>query len=810
MKCADYFWLRSAGFPADTLLQTTDLTESAEFRDYARLLQQQGKLQQQFQHHILEQGEEQCRKFLRKLIAYQSISISDLPVPLRTPLAKPLEEWQSTNQAIALLDAKLHSAFAEFKEQVHQRLIDFLARPDVMEAIFISNPDAAQRIQSLVTDRHGVNDSRKKQKLRLGWSYAQRFCTKNDTCSFFGPIVWGRFADDQLALVNLHWEAGPWLAQRETFFESWVLQRLVVQLNGECPQPERLPLTLNPGCYLNGTVLHYPLGKFRHLHEPTLTIIREIQSAPRSTESLASRLGNSCLPLIDHLVTSGILQRGFQLSPRDPAAFGGLLLALQTASMPTEFIAQWSARFQTLEAQREIYAKGNLSHRQRALSVINQTLLAAGISLTRESGKMYVGRYPLYEDCSRASKVSFNRVLQQQLNNDFSPLMALYRWLTRTSAVLLHQAWLVIYQTIQQEKNGEHIDLLTFLQRIQPQQTAIQQRILQTVRSMLHDAWQPLLTTSTESELHLSAQQLEQIVATLYQQCPAAQDFPVFGDEFHSPDFMISAIDLEALNRGEYWLILGETHPGVHTLSQPVAAPFCPFITEIDQSVNTLLGHERVILADSPESYQRSHIDWPLVERYAQLILPSGGGCVATSKRYPIGRARLLLKAGRLVVQDIEGKFQEDLLCVCNTSLHQILFQLAGDVLPRQDPRRIRVNQTVYKRRTWTFIANEWPTLANDDFVAFIQWYRWQQQQGLPRWVFIKCDSEPKPLFVDFENPLSLDVLATALKKAQTIQISEMLPAPDGLWMKDARGRVCCEVRTTFSANKQEVSTDAK
>jgi hypothetical protein len=376
--------------------------------------------------------------------------------------------------------------------------------------------------------------------------------------------------------------------------------------------------------------------------------------------------------------------------------------------------------------------------------------------------------------------------------------------------VLLHQEWLAIYQTIQQEKNSERIDFMTFFHRVTPRQAIIQQRILQAVRSMLHDAWQPLLTSLTGAELHLSVQQLEQILAALYQQCPAAQDFPVWGDEFHSPDFMISAVDLEALNRGEYWLILGETHPGVHTLSQPVAAPFCPFITEIEQSVNTLFGHERVILADSPESYQRSHIDWPLVERYAQLILPSGGGCVAPSKRYPIGRARLRLNAGRLVVQDIEGVFQEDLLCVCSTSLHQILFQLAGDVLPRQDPRRIRINQTVYKRRTWTFIDNEWPTPANDDFVAFIQWQRWQQQQGLPRWTFIKCDSEPKPLFVDFENPLALEVLATTLKKAQAIQISEMLPAPDGLWMKDARGRVCCEVRTTFSTNKHEASANAK
>lgn len=37
------------------------------------------------------------------------------------------------------------------------------------------------------------------------------------------------------------------------------------------------------------------------------------------------------------------------------------------------------------------------------------------------------------------------------------------------------------------------------------------------------------------------------------------------------------------------------------------------------------MGRERLVLADSPESYQRSHIDWPLVPHYAQLLLPGCG-----------------------------------------------------------------------------------------------------------------------------------------------------------------------------------------
>lgn len=801
MKCADYFWLRSAGFPTDALLQATPLSALPGFSDYASLLLRRDQLQKQFLEHIALQGEESCRKFSRKVMAHLALSTSDLPAVLREPLAQPVVEWQSINSAISALEEVVRPAFSGFSEQMRQQLIDFLDQPDVSQAIFISNPDAAKRIQSLLVDRDGANDSRKKQKIRLGWSYAQRFCTKNDTCSFFGPIAWGQFVDDQDGLASVALPPGSWLAQRETFFESWVMQRLVARLNTECPTPERLPLALNPGCHLHHETLLYPLDKSRHLDGLMLVLLQMIVQgeAPCSAEQIARELGAESLPLIEHLISAGILRRGFQLSPRDPAAFDTLLQDMRAVKMPAEFISLWSNCFQALEAQRERYANGDLSQRQQALASMNQTLMDAGISLTRESGKMYVGRYPVYEDCAPASKVSFSRVLQQQIEDDFAPLMVLYKWLTRASAVLLHQAWLELYKARRTEKGSASLSLLGFLQIMQEQQPAIEQQVLDTVRAMLKTGWQPLLDALEGEELHLNSQQLEQVSKHLYQLCPAARNFQVFGEEFHSPDIMLSASSLEALNNEEYCLVLGETHPGVHTLSQPVAAPFCPFVPEIERMVSALFGGDRLVLADSPDSYQRSHIDWPLINRYNQLILPSGGGCVAPSRRYPIGRAFLEIKGGRLTVTDVEGMFEEDLMCVCSTSLHELLFQLAGDILPRHEPRRIRFNRTVYKRRTWTYRSGDWPTLIGEDFEVFVKWHCWQLEQDLPRWVFIKCDSEPKPLFVDFENPLSLDALTTTLKKANVIQVSEMLPAPDGLWLHDARGRVCCEVRTTFS-----------
>lgn len=69
----------------------------------------------------------------------------------------------------------------------------------------------------------------------------------------------------------------------------------------------------------------------------------------------------------------------------------------------------------------------------------------------------------------------------------------------------------------------------------------------------------------------------------------------------------------------------------------------------------------------------------------------------------------------------------------------------------------------------------------------------------MPRWVFIKSDQEPKPVLVDFENPLAVDLLNKQARQATRLTVSEMRPSPDELWLRDDRGTFTCELRTSFS-----------
>ena len=59
-------------------------------------------------------------------------------------------------------------------------------------------------------------------------SYWQRYCAKNDTIGFFGPLAWGRFADDGPAIQA---RCGPLVREGSVHFEAWGVQALAEALD---------------------------------------------------------------------------------------------------------------------------------------------------------------------------------------------------------------------------------------------------------------------------------------------------------------------------------------------------------------------------------------------------------------------------------------------------------------------------------------------------------------------------------------------------------------------------------------------------
>lgn len=76
--------------------------------------------------------------------------------------------------------------------------------------------------------------SRRRQREGVGAGYWHRYCAKNDTVGFFGPLAWGGFRDHGPA-VDVG--SGALVASREVHFESWCLEALGRAVGAEAVVP---------------------------------------------------------------------------------------------------------------------------------------------------------------------------------------------------------------------------------------------------------------------------------------------------------------------------------------------------------------------------------------------------------------------------------------------------------------------------------------------------------------------------------------------------------------------------------------------
>jgi hypothetical protein len=65
-------------------------------------------------------------------------------------------------------------------------------------------------------------------------SYWQRYCAKNDTIGFFGPLAWGRVADDGPAVQA---SCGRLVSESTVQFEAWAIQALAEALDPDLAVP---------------------------------------------------------------------------------------------------------------------------------------------------------------------------------------------------------------------------------------------------------------------------------------------------------------------------------------------------------------------------------------------------------------------------------------------------------------------------------------------------------------------------------------------------------------------------------------------
>ena len=124
---------------------------------------------------------------------------------------------------------------------------------------------------------------------------------------------------------------------------------------------------------------------------------------------------------------------------------------------------------------------------------------------------------------------------------------------------------------------------------------------------------------------------------------------------------------------------------------------------------------------------------------------------------------------------------------------------------------RLRCGKVIVQRRAWSVAAEEFglPAISGISRELVLAVERLRAARELPRYVYIRPseqalrrsgaegrDKDTKPVFIDFESYLFLEVFHRWLIKAGELELTEMLPDPEHLFWQEADGRRTFEMRT--------------
>jgi hypothetical protein len=576
-------------------------------------------------------------------------------------------------------------------------------------------------------------DTRARERDRLLILFLQRLAAKNDTLSEFGPTAWGKI-DNHISGVTLAPEPG--VAKREAFLERWTAHATAAAINADPENPNgkvEVP-ALEPHAF---EVLRDDVDKWRPgpVREKWLSILQPL------------------------------------------------------AELPEKFIA-------TIETK----------DRQELLDEARSRLQAIGAE--RETGDrfLYAANNPIGEECFRECNFEISGELINQVALEAEPWIDFWR---DSFAFVASRVAATLRQVMEKAgaKNGT-MPLPAFFQACEaaklpltgPGLVAPAVMAFQEVKAAFRKQLEP----------HAESDEYELTV----DDCHVVRnnfEYPKF-DEYTYPsaDLQLAAASPEAVGRGEYRWILAELHPPAALLHHCMYWA-CPDKRSLNEALvqctankpNFHFGffaadftaHTTVRLFDAlPQlsnfvAPQRGHANWKTVrpaETEVYVDPTSGDVCVRKIDKH-----------------EYLGSFAR--AWIIPLGFHPFQFGLAPHT------PRLRCGNVIVQRRTWTVTQDEFPagdfTGISRDLVVAIE--RLRAQKNLPRYIYIRPteqalrrsgavgrDKDTKPVFIDLESYLFLEIFYRWLTKAGELEVTEMLPSPDDLLWREADGRRTFELRT--------------
>lgn len=804
------FWrwacLRGAGFPVHLVEQLAAPDCAAAADDILRL---DSEMDQRATEAIAALEEEldgiNDRKDRKQLIkALKHLKRGQPPNYVEGTALPAVQMFAAAQRSAVEARARFKEVFRKSSFNIGGRIREMSLDPLFQQAVLLQNRNALNHVlESFAHENDGPkNGSKARQHEELIANYIQRYCLKNDTVGFFGPVGWARLEPNAEGLIC---NPGVDLVSTSSiYFENWGIEALADKIGEDARLLPWIAPRLLPFFRLEGNLLYPTTGVPTPIPLIYATILKkcigektarqialEIIKTPGSDLSSETQVYAVLQQMCARKVLCWKIELPYTRHPEQR------LRTLLERIEPAELRRPAIQALDELERMRDNVSRavGDPVELEEALEQLDTAFTrVTSKKSTRAGGVMYASRTLTYQDCMRDVEVRIGPDVLDAMSAPLSILLTATRWFSAQVAEVYRRQFNKLYGELTNDGRNKVVPFLEFGAKVYPLVYDPENKLLDGVMADFRDRWgQILYAPSHERTVVFRAEELTAKVERLFAAPRAGWQLA----RYHSPDIMIAASSPEAISRDDCLFVLGELHVATNTCRGSFMVGQHPFPNELYEAIERDLPDD-ALLGVPPRHWPR------LTNRTSLALVPSKAhyfetwpdniADAARSRVIPISELVVEDSPDGLIVRTRDGRLSFEIIEAFGDLLSSLAVDTMKFVNSGQHTPRITIDRLVVSRESWSIDASELDFVDDEEErERYIKVRRWANECGLPRRVFVKITNETKPFYVDFQAPIYVGILVRMLRRARTqapinkqVVISEMLPTPDQLWLRDS------------------------
>lgn len=652
-------------------------------------------------------------------------------------------DWSAAVDAWGAALTRYVRAYREADEQVGKQLRDLLATAEVSEAVFLSNPDAYRNMLQPLLAHEGSLTSRWRRVRRQMYTYVQRFCAKNETVSFFGPMAYGAAGPGDGAQLRRDVPR-----TRRVFLSHWAARALTLAIARES--------AILPHLRFHRT------GRGAETGEPLLA---QVLPGGTTVRQLVHRSG---LPAAEVARTLRKLVAAEHLTiglgggdyDRDPLT----TLREQLSALPSAPARdQWLARLDGLAALLEELVDQPLERKVETVDALETRFTEiTGKPARRGAGAAYADRAVFFEECASPFALTVGADLVRRWEEQLAPLLEVC---VAHGAATQAAAADAVRESFASGGRDVELNLLEYATRA----AADQSDSTSTYQATYAPSYPGEDWRGEVARLVREASALDGERYAVIDLCPAASDVAGLGE---AP---------LVLSRAHHHLLvdswLGTMHPDPRRLGSAAAEWVARQNGEV---VGLDLGRRNKGYYRFPgREVAMRPLTWT-DEGRADLLKPEDLRVSVTSEAVTLRDPGGHVVTAYVPLSDFV-KYAPIAALSHPQVLHPTFRTATGGALPE-----VVLGSVILQRARWRVPTD---TLsAPEPHTRFLGLRRLARDTNV-RFLFGRSAHERKPYLLDLASPLAADLISHITRGCDEIDVERMAPGPDGLWLRDAEGR---------------------